>query len=162
MALNTEFTFPEKELGLYGNLDYTWNFTTHWPELTLDYLENMTGVNLVTKKRGSTEQAEIELKKVSRLSKLFLFNKILSNSKPLLEYMVAKDQEKLYEVLEYQVHIFEAGFVDGGWISMYETTDQNSAKSSIGQAAEMFLSSSNLSRKRLNFYVDKAVIRSDY
>ena len=71
MALNKDFTFPEKEVGLYGNADYTWNFRNHWPELTIEFIEEMTGYNLGDK-AGSDEKAGYQIKLVSRLSKSFL------------------------------------------------------------------------------------------
>lgn len=158
MAINEDFTFTAKGDGLYGTLDYTWDFTSHWPILTLEYLENMTGINLADKK-ATTELANIELKKVMRLSKLFLFSKLKRNTQIKLEYMVAKDTVKLNEVLEYQVHIFEAGFADGGWISMYETTDEHGIKSSIGMAAEDFIHSSHLGIKTYGYSLATALIR---
>jgi hypothetical protein len=148
MALNKDFTFPEKENGLYGNLDYTWDFDNHWPYLTLDYLENETGVNLADKK-GNSELAAVELKKVSKLSKIFLMEKLRKDAQYVQEYRVAKDNDLLYEALQYQVQIFEAGFVDGGWLSMYETTDEYGIKSMIGKAAEDYLFMSEL---RMNNY----------
>ena len=107
MAINKDFVFADKGDGKFGTLDYTWDFTSHWPILTLEYLENMTGINLADKK-ATTELAEIELKKVMRLSKLFLFKKLKRVTQFKLEYIVAKDNDRLNEALEYQVHIFEA------------------------------------------------------
>lgn len=158
MAINAEFTFPEKENGLYGNLDYTWDFVNHWPILTIDYLENETGVNLASKK-GNAELAAIELAKVSKLSKLFLFKQLLRETQYKLEYIIAKDQDVLYEVLQYQVHIFEAGFVDGGWLSMYETTDEYGIKSTIGMAAEDYLLTSSLRTNQYKMEIDVDLLR---
>ena len=152
MALNEDFTFPEKELGLSGTVDYTWNFKTHWPELTIEYIEELTGYNLADK-AGSDEKALSQIKLVSRLSKSFLFKKLLRTTRNTLEYFVAKDDDYLQQVLMYQAEIFMAGFVDGGWLSMYETTDQYGIKSSIGMAAEDYLAASDLSTARYNFYL---------
>lgn len=158
MAINADYTFPAKGDGLYGTLDFTWDYTSHWPILTLEYLENMTGINLADKK-ATTELANIELKKVMRLSKLFLFKQLKRKTQFILEYMIAKDTVRLQEVLEYQIHIFEAGFADGGWISMYETTDEHGIKSSIGMAAEEFIHSSLLGIKSYNYYLPNNIIR---
>ena len=158
MSINKDFTFTAKGDGLYGTDDYTWDFTSHWPILTIEFLENMTGINLGDKK-ATTELANIELKKVMRLSKLFLFKKLKRNTQIKLEYMIAKDEDRLKEVLEYQVHIFEAGFADGGWISMYETTDEHGIKSSIGMAAEDFIYSSWLGIKTYGYTLLPALIR---
>lgn len=161
MALNTSYTIPSKENGLYGTLEYTWDFDNHWPILTSDYLEDETGVNLADVK-GTSELATIELKKVSKLSKLFLFNKLLRSTGMELEYFVVKDTEIMAEVLQYQVHIFEAGFVDGGWLSMYETTDEFGIKSTIGMAAEQYINMSTLGIQRYDYYVDPDLMRDDY
>ena len=158
MAINKDFTFADKGDGLFGTLDYTWDFTSHWPILTLEYLENMSGINLSDKK-STVELANVELKKVMRLSKLFLFKQLKRSTQFKLEYFVAKDNDRLNEVLEYQVHIFEAGFADGGWISMYETTDEHGIKSSIGMAAEEFIHSSLLGIKTYNYMLAPDLIR---
>lgn len=150
MALNKEFTFPIKELGLSGTQDYTWNYKTHWPELTQEYIEELTGYNIADK-AGSDERANSQIKLVSRISKTFLMSKLLRKTRDILEYFVAKDDEYLQNVLLYQAEIFMAGFVDGGWISMYETTDEYGLKSTIGKAAEDYLASSDLSIARYNF-----------
>ncbi len=150
--LNKDFTFPIKELGLSGTKDYTWNYTTHWPELTQEYIEELTGYNLADK-AGSDEKAKSQIKLVSRISKSFLMNKLLRKTRDTLEYLVAKDNEYLQQVLLYQAEIFMAGFVDGGWISMYETTDEYGLKSTIGKAAEDFLASSDLSRPRYAYTI---------
>jgi hypothetical protein len=87
---------------------------------------------------------------------------LIGNTKKKLEYLVAKDQDKLYEVLDYQLHILQSGLVDGGWISMYETTNEFGNKSSIGMAAELYLRSSNLLAKRYTFHVDSDDFRNGY
>lgn len=161
MAINENFTLPEKELGLYGDLTYTWNFDIHWPEITIDHLDNLTGTHLPTK-AGSTEKANAQIKLVSRLSKVILFQKLLRSTHYDLEYIVAHDTERIAEILEYQAHIFQAGFVDGGWISMYETTDAHGMKSQIGLAAETFLEVSNLSIQQYRLYIDPALYRVGY
>jgi len=153
--LNKDFTFPIKELGLSGTDEYTWNFKTHWPELTQEYIEELTGYNLADK-AGSDEKAKSQIKLVSRVSKSFLMNKLLRKTRDILEYFVAKDNDYLQQVLLYQAEIFMAGFVDGGWISMYETTDEYGIKSTIGKAAEDFLASSRLSTQRYNFHLTDA------
>lgn len=150
--LNKEFTFPDKELGLSGTDDYTWNFKTHWPELTQEYIEELTGYNLANK-AGSDEKAKSQIKLVSRLSKSFLMSKLLRKTRNTLEYFVAKDNDYLQQVLLYQAEIFVSGFVDGGWISMYETTDEYGLKSTIGMAAEQYLESSDLTIARYRFDV---------
>ena len=160
MALNLDFTFPEKDGGLaYGNDDYTWDFVNHWPELTENYIEDNLGENLSAKKAGNTEKAKAEIKKVSKLSKLFLFAMLRKDTQYQNECRVAKDSEWLQEAMQYQLHIFEAGFVDGGWLSMYETTDQNSIKSSIGKAAEDFLFMSDLRINEHAELIDYAYLR---
>jgi len=156
MALNASFIFPTKEVGLSGTNDYTWNFKTHWPELTQEYIEELTGYNLADK-AGSDEKAKSQIKLVSRISKSFLMGQLLRKTRDILEYYVAKDNEYLQMVLLYQAEIFMAGFVDGGWISMYETTDEYGLKSTLGKAAEDYLKSSDLSIARYNFYLDPNV-----
>jgi hypothetical protein len=84
-------------------------------------------------------------------------NKLLRKTRNILEYYVAKDDEYLQQVLLYQAEIFMAGFVDGGWISMYETTDEYGLKSTLGKAAEDYLASSDLTIARYNFYLDPDV-----
>lgn len=152
MSLNINFTFPEKENGKYGTLDYTWNFKNHWPELTQEYIEELTGYDLANK-AGSDEKAGEQIKLVSRLSKTVLMNMTLRKSRPTLEYFVAKNSEYLDMVLLYQAEIFMSGFVDGGWLSMYETTDEYGLKSTIGRAAEEYLKSTDLSIKRYNYQI---------
>ena len=83
-------------------------------------------------------------------------NKLLRKTRDILEYFVAKDDDYLQQVLLYQAEIFMSGFVDGGWISMYETTDEYGIKSTIGKAAEDFLASSRLSTARYNFHLTDA------
>ena len=158
MALNENFTFPEKENGLFGTDEYTWDFDNHWPILTNSFLEDETGVSLAAKK-GNTELATVELKKISKLSKIFLYEKLLKETQFKLEYFVAKDSEVLREVMEYQVQIFEAGFVDGGWLSMYETTDEYGIKSSIGMAAEDYLFTSSLRIQQYDILIDYTLFR---
>lgn len=157
MALNINFTFPEKTLGEYGTEDYTWNFNTHWPELTEEFIEEMTGYSL-SNKVGSVERAKGQIKLVSRLSRSFLMKKLLRETRLKLEYFIAKNPDYLKQVLLYQAEIFMAGFVDGGWISMYETTDEYGIKSSIGKAAEDFLESSELLIGRHDYYLDHELI----
>ena len=99
---------------------------------------------------------------VSRLSKSFLMKQLRRDTQQVLTYFIAKDSDYLDQVLLYQAEIFMAGFVDGGWLSMYETTDEYGIKSTIGQAAEDFLASSQLSITRYGFYLDPEFINTDY
>ena len=156
MALNTSFTFPTKGVGLSGTNNYTWNFLTHWPELTIEYIEELTGYNLADK-AGSDEKAKHQIKIVSRISKAYLMKNLLRKTRNILEYYVAKDSDYLEQVLLYQAEIFMSSFVDGGYISLYETTDEYGLKSSIGMAAENYLESSDLTIARYSFYLDPSV-----
>jgi len=113
----------------------------------------MTGYNLGDK-AGSDEKAGYQIKLVSRLSKSFLMKKHLRETVNILEYFVAKDPDYLQMVLLYQAEIFMSSFVDGGYISLYETTDEYGLKSTIGMAAENYLESSMLMVGRYNFYFD--------
>lgn len=161
MPLNENYTFPELGYGKYGTEDFVWNFKTHWPELTQDYIEDLTGYDLANK-AGSDYKAQQQIKTVSRLSKSFLFKKLKRDTQQTLTYFVAKDTDFLNEALLYQIEIFMAGFVDGGWISMYETTDEYGIKSSIGKAAEDFLDSSILTIAQYSYYLKPELINVGY
>ena len=158
MAYNKDFTFPAKANGLFGDDNYTWDFVNHWPILTEYYLEQNTGFKLSDKK-GSVELATAELKKVSKLSKIVLFSMLRKETQYQTEIRVAKDSDLLQEAMQFQLHIFESGFVDGGWLSMYETTDEYGIKSHIGKAAEDFLFMSELRIDNYTTPIDYKTLR---
>lgn len=166
MAINKNYTFPIKSNGpghlihdnqWFGTDEFTWNFKTHWPELTLDYVEDNLGVNLVVP-AGSLEQAEQNLAKVSRVSRLWAMGHIPTVSTTHLEYRVAKDPDVLQEVLQFQLEILQSW---GGYNSLYRVID-GEASGSVGKAAELFYKMSSLGRALYSFRIDPDDVRRDY
>lgn len=125
--------------------------------MTLDYVEDQLGVNLVVP-AGSLEQAEQNLAKVSRISRLWAMSKIPRVSTGHLEYRVAKDPGVLQEVLQFQLEILQSW---GGYNSLYRVID-GEASGSVGKAAELFFKMSSIGRSLYSFRIDEEDVRSDY
>jgi hypothetical protein len=142
--LNRDFVIPTKESGpsnciapdslYYGNLNYTWNFSIHFPVVTIDYAENNTGVTL-SSAAGSTNMAEANLLKIAKLSRTYIFSKIPMIARKHLEYRIAHDEELIQDILNFQIEILQTW---GGYESLYRVTDSENQKS-IGKAAEEFI-----------------------
>ena len=125
--------------------------------MTLDYVEDQLGVNLVVP-AGSLEQAEQNLAKVSRVSRLWAMSHIPRVSTGHLEYRVAKDPDVLQEVLQFQLEVLQSW---GGYNSLYRVID-GEASGSVGKAAELFHKTSSIGRSLYSFRIDEEDVRSDY
>lgn len=125
--------------------------------MTLDYIEDNLGINLVIP-AGSLEQAEQNLSKVSRVSRLWAMGHIPTVSGGHLEYRVAKDPDVLQEVLQFQLEILQSW---GGYNSLYRVID-GEASGSVGRAAELFYKMSSLGRSLYSFSIDPEDVRRDY
>ena len=164
--INKDYTFLTKESGpnalihegaFYGDSKFTWDFFAHWPVLTIEFAELVTGKNLSTA-AGSLELAEAELLKISNISKLYIMNRIPVISRRQLEYRVAKDRDILDEILQFQLQILETW---GGYQSIYRVKDSDNQQS-IGKAAIEFIFGTSVFAAKYNWHVDEEDYRKDY
>lgn len=163
MMINKEYLFPTKLVGpynlindgvFYGTEDYTWDFKLHWPHMSIDYVENNTNVNVIIP-AGSEEQAEANLAKIARISRLYIMSRVPGPSQPILEYRVAKDIDVLEEVLQFQLEILQTW---GGYNSLYKTDTEGT----IGEAAELYFQGSSMNQRLYSYSVPMDKYRKDY
>jgi hypothetical protein len=144
--VNKNYTFPVKATGpanciapdgyFYGDLDFTWNFGIHWPVMTVEYVENQTGVNITAGAGGTNEKVEANLLKIARISRQYIMSRLpYDHTRRILEYRVAKDENIRREILLFQLEILQTW---GGYNSLYRITDKYNQQS-IGQAAIDFI-----------------------
>lgn len=164
--INKEYSFLTKEHGpnalihdgaFYGDSRFTWDFFTHWPVLTVEFAEQLSGKNLSTL-AGSLELAEAELLKIAKISRLFIMNRIPIISRRQLEYRVAKDTDILEEILQFQFEILQTW---GGYQSMYRVKDSDNQQT-IGRAAIEYIFGTTAFIGRYNWDVDAENYRKDY
>lgn len=166
--LNHDYKFTEKSTGpsncitstgkFYGDLSFTWNFTMHWPVITLDYAENQTAKDLTIGAGGDTTVAEAELLKIAKLSKAYIFNRLPLIARNHLEYRVAKDTELLQQILDFQIEILQTW---GGYQSLYRVNDVKTY-ASIGQSAEEYINGADVFAIYYNWQIPAGMFRGDY
>jgi hypothetical protein len=166
MAINRLYTFPTKETGpanciydglYYGDLEFTWNFSIHFPVMTIDYANGMTGKNLATG-AGSTLLAEAELLKIARIARSYIFSRVPLIARNHLEYRIAKDEDLRNQILQFQLEILQTW---GGYQSLYRVTDGDNQKS-IGQAAIDFINGTDVFVTYYTWRIESEDLRSDY
>jgi len=165
--INRNYTFPTKVSGpgnciapdgeYYGNDKFTWNFDIHFPVLTNEYAAEQTGRNLIIGQGGSTEKVEAELLKIARLAKSYLFSKVPLIGRKHLEYRIAKDEDLLNDILQYQLEILQTW---GGYDSLY--TIKDGAEKGIGEAAVNYLKSLDIWSAYYIWRISDEEYRGDY
>jgi len=169
--LDKNYTFPIKATGpissmsqggaYYGDNNFTWNFLIHWPVMTVDFVQNQLGINLLAAAGAgaSLEQVEANLLKISRISRQYIMSRLPYNQiREILEHRVAKDKDLLIQTLLFQLEIIQTW---GGYNSLYRVTDKNNQKS-IGQAAIDYVEGTTLLMQYYNFTLVKSLVRVDY
>jgi hypothetical protein len=165
--LNRTYTFPTKETGpanciydglYYGTEKFTWNFDIHFPVLTKEYAEDMTGEALLSLQNGSTEKVESELLKIARLTKSYIMSRVPLIARKHLEYRIAKDEDLLNEILQAQIEILQTW---GGYDSLY-TVEDGANEKSIGQAGINYLNSLDIFITYYVWRLEASDYRSDY
>jgi len=147
--INHNYIFPTKISGpsncigpdskFHGTDNWTWNWESHWPVITIAFGDSQTGKSLVAG-AGSSALAQAELLKIAKLSRIYIMNKIPLIARNNLEYRVAKDEDVLNTILLFQIEILQTW---GGYQSLYRVTDTEN-KQSIGKSAELFIQGTDL------------------
>lgn len=164
--INKDYNFLTKPNGpsallyngtYYGDSRFTWDFFNHWAVLTVEFAELLTGKNL-SSLAGSLELAEAELLKISKISRLYIMNRIPVISRRQLEYRVAKDSDFRDEILQFQLQILETW---GGYQSMYRVKDSDNQQT-IGRGAIEFIYGTTAFIGRYNWEVGADIFRVGY
>jgi hypothetical protein len=165
--LNKEYTFPTKVSGpancqapdaeYYGTLRWTWNFDIHFPVITVDYANSVTGKNLASG-AGSTALAEANLLKIATLARTYIHSKLAVIARNHLEYRIAHDTDLIQDMLQFQLEILQTW---GGYESLYRVTDADNQKS-IGMAAEDFIKGVDIWSRYYTWRLETEDIRNGY
>lgn len=137
----------------YSN-DFYWDFKLHFPIPTLNYILNRTGEDLLAKFETETEANGVVLK-VSRTAKNYLFNSRTDMLK--WEYVIARDIDMIYEVLEYLLSFIDFSIIMGRYDDLFMSIEKGKIFNSLQMAKE------NMKANRTaTFYIPNDEIRVGY
>jgi hypothetical protein len=171
MALNTDYNpvtdWPNEHYG--SHMEY--NIHTHRYVLTLDAITDVfqEQLDVLT---GSQDAAEALLDEISRQVYNWMYAQLLNNSRPKLEYLIAKDPDRALYMRDAMLEQYRYARVSGGHLVSHQsginpdtgiTIDSNTIKNMVvSEAVKQSLEINGMTNKRLAFYLNPSVKRVDY
>lgn len=174
MALNTDLvpaTFygsddtGETGYGVYYDND------THRFVLSLDCILDEFNENLDVL-AGSEDDGKVLLREISRQVNRWMYAQLLNNSRPKLEYILAKDTDKAMVLKEAMMEQYRYARVTGGNLISHQSGINPETgividsdvirRMQVSEGVKEILNTGGLINKRLSFYLDPDLVRSDY
>jgi len=156
--------YPEV-LGMkYDNL-------THRYVLTADYIlsEFVDNVDVLT---GSVAKGEAMLKEISRQVYRWMYSQVLNDTRPVLEYLIAKDTEKAEAMKQAMAEQYRYARVSGGNLVAHQsginsetgtTIDLNVIRQmKVSEEVKQTLETMGMTNQRISYRVSPSLIRADY
>jgi len=142
--------------------DATYNKRVHRYVLTQDYILDTYGDNLDVD-AGSSDKADVILNEISRQVYRWMYMQVLNNTRPILEYLIAKDTDRREALIQAMGEQYQYARTSGGNLVAHQSginpetgvsiSADSLARMVVSEEVKQTLDSMGMTNRRISYHV---------